>query len=82
MASITSPNTTNIPKTTAVDQFSELTFEQAYDQLGAVLEQLERGDLSLDESMALYASGRLLSKRCEALLAVAELRITQLAEED
>lgn len=59
----------------------ELTFEQAYAQLTEVLDQLEQGELALDQSLDLYAQGRTLVKRCEELLSAADLRITQLTDD-
>ena len=43
----------------------EMTFEQAMAELEAVVDQLDRGDVALDESIKLYERGALLKKRCE-----------------
>ena len=60
---------------------NELSFEQAYAQLQQVIQKLESGELSLDESVALYEQGRMLSMRCQTLLDNAELRIKRLHED-
>ena len=60
---------------------NELSFEQAYTQLQQVIQKLESGELSLDESVTLYEQGRLLSMRCQTLLDNAELRIKRLQED-
>jgi len=41
----------------------EMTFEQAMAELEAVVDQLDRGDVALDESIKLYERGALLKKR-------------------
>ncbi len=58
-----------------------LTFEQAYAQLEQIIAQLESGELSLDESVTLYARGQALAQHCNTLLDTAELRIQQLSED-
>ncbi|GAB4546262.1 MAG: hypothetical protein OHK0023_05590 [Anaerolineae bacterium] len=54
---------------------SNQTFEQAYAELNAVIDQLESGQLSLEQSVALYERGRALVAFCQAQLESAELRI-------
>ncbi len=54
---------------------SELTFEQAMAELEKVVGQLERGDVALDESIALYTRGATLKKRCEEKLKEAEEKV-------
>ena len=44
----------------------EMSFEAAMAELEKVLGQLERGDVALDESIALYERGAALKARCEA----------------
>jgi exodeoxyribonuclease VII small subunit len=61
----------------------ELTFEQAYQELASIVERLEAGNLSLEESLGLYERGQVLSRWCNAQLDNAELRITQIgADQD
>lgn len=63
------------------DALDELSFEEAYAQLEAIVAQLESGDLSLDDSVTLYARGQQLAQRCGILLDTAELRIQQLTDD-
>ncbi len=56
----------------------ELSFEQLFTELQATVAKLEGGDLSLDESLALFQRGMELSKKCGELLDKAELRIREL----
>ena len=56
-----------------------LSFEEAYERLNETAGQLERGNLSLEDSLALYEEGVLLSRHCESLLDKAELRVSQIS---
>ncbi|MBR9844573.1 MAG: exodeoxyribonuclease VII small subunit [Rhodobacteraceae bacterium] len=52
-----------------------LSFEQAMAELEQVVGKLERGDVALEESIALYERGALLKKRCETKLKEAEEKV-------
>lgn len=56
------------------------TFEDRLTALEAVVERLERGELSLDESVRLFEEGVKLSDACKAELEKAEGRIQVLVE--
>ena len=56
------------------------SFEQQLTELEKVVEQLERGDLSLEDSVALFERGMHLSEACKAELAGAEGRIQVLLQ--
>jgi exodeoxyribonuclease VII small subunit len=55
-------------------------FEAAIAELEAVVKKLEEGELSLEQSLALYERGVTLSKFCHARLEDAERRIELLNE--
>ena len=57
-------------------------FEQAMDRLEAIVEELEAGSLSLEESIARYEEGMALSRRLTRTLDEAEKRIERLVESD
>jgi exodeoxyribonuclease VII small subunit len=57
---------------------AELTFEQALDELDALVRRMEAGELSLDDAVAAYRRGAELAKHCQAKLAVAEQEIRKL----
>jgi exodeoxyribonuclease VII small subunit len=59
-----------------------LSFEDSFGELETIVRRLESGDLSLEESVALYERGRLLAAHCQRLLDGAELRLTQLGDGD
>jgi exodeoxyribonuclease VII small subunit len=55
-----------------------MTFEQALKELESVVGRLERGDVALEESIALYERGTALKARCEAKLAEAEEKVSRI----
>ncbi len=61
-----------------MNDINELSFETAFAELETIIARLESGELSLDESVALFERGRKLSEHCQALLDKAELRVSQL----
>ncbi len=42
------------------------------------MSRLERGDVALDQSIAIYERGEALKKHCETLLSAAEARIEKI----
>ena len=56
------------------------SFEEKLSSLETVVERLERGELSLDDSVRLFEQGVLLSNACKAELEKAEGRIQVLVE--
>jgi exodeoxyribonuclease VII small subunit len=59
----------------------ELSFEQALEELTAIVERLESGVLSLEDSVNLYARGQRLSTRCQEMLDEATLTVRELDED-
>jgi len=56
----------------------DLSYEEAFEELQAVVDELEAGKLALQDSLALFERGQALSARCGGLLEQAELRLTEL----
>lgn len=56
-----------------------LSFEDALRELETIVQTLERGEVPLDDSIALYARGEMLRAQCQKRLADAEARIEKLA---
>ncbi|OBF36290.1 exodeoxyribonuclease VII small subunit [Mycobacterium sp. ACS1612] len=54
---------------------SQLGYEEARDELMAVVHQLEQGGLDLESSLKLWERGEELAKRCEEHLAGARKRV-------
>jgi exodeoxyribonuclease VII small subunit len=55
-----------------------MTFEAAMAELEAIVGKLEKGDVKLEDSIALYERGAALKARCEGLLKEAEARIERI----
>jgi len=63
----------------SLSDVSNLTFEKALAELESIVGKLERGDVPLEESIALYSRGEVLRTHCETLLKQAEMRIEKIA---
>jgi exodeoxyribonuclease VII small subunit len=62
-------------------EIADLSFEEALAELEAAVAQLERGDLPLEESIALFERGQALVTHCGRQLDAAELKVRQLLPE-
>ena len=60
----------------------KMSYEDSLRRLEEVVQRLESGQLSLDESLALFEEGSELTKVCQRRLTEAELRIEKLVGED
>ena len=67
-------------KKTAADSGALPAFEDALKRLETIVEELESGELSLEDSIARYEEGMKLSRRLTQTLDEAEKRIERLAE--
>ena len=56
----------------------KLSFEKALAELEQIVQKLERGDVALEESVAIYERGEALKRRCEELLRQAEARVEKI----
>jgi exodeoxyribonuclease VII small subunit len=55
-------------------------FERSLDELEQLVQKMERGEMSLDESLAAYERGIALFRSCQGALEQAELRVRQLSD--
>jgi exodeoxyribonuclease VII small subunit len=58
------------------------TYEQRIEKLKQIIEKIEDGNTSLDESIRLYEQGAVLVRQCETMLSEAEVKITTLSRDD
>ncbi len=58
----------------------ETSFEQALSDLENLVEQLESGDLSLDQSLQQFKRGVELTRHCQGILEQAQQTVEQLIE--
>ncbi len=56
----------------------KLSFEQSLSRLDEIVRHLEKGDLPLSESLALYEEGTGLIKQCSKMLDDAEQKVVKL----
>lgn len=61
---------------------SKQTFEASLERLAQIVEKLESGTESLEESMKLFEEGTALSARCYEKLRKAEQKIREIAPEE
>jgi exodeoxyribonuclease VII small subunit len=57
------------------DDIPGMSYEQARDALVAVVDELERGGTTLEQSLALWERGEALAARCESWLTGARARL-------
>jgi exodeoxyribonuclease VII small subunit len=57
------------------------TFEQSLRRLEEIVEHLEQGDVSLDESIKMYEEGIVLSQACMEKLTQAEVKLKKLGKD-
>jgi exodeoxyribonuclease VII small subunit len=60
----------------ANDDVTDLSYEQARDELISIVAQLESGQLGLEESMRLWRRGEVLAAHCSTWLDGAEAALT------
>jgi exodeoxyribonuclease VII small subunit len=67
-------------KTPASPPSPVVPFESSLDELEQLVLKMEKGDLSLDESLAAYERGVGLYRQCRSALDQAELRVRLLSD--
>jgi exodeoxyribonuclease VII small subunit len=61
---------------------AELDFETALGDLETLVERMESGDMSLEESLKAFEHGVKLTRHCQAALKSAELKVKMLTAND
>lgn len=64
--------------TTINDDIKLMTFEQALEALERIVDDLERGDVPLDQSIRIYERGEALKAHCDRLLKSAEDKVEKI----
>lgn len=59
----------------------KMNFEDAMNELKNIVESLEKGDVSLEESLKLFERGSKLSSFCYGTLKDAEIKINEIKEQ-
>src|SRR3546814_20639330 len=76
----TMPRKSASPEATETSPVAD--FEASLDALEQLVEKMEHGELSLEQSLAAYERGAGLYPRCQQALAQAELRVKLLSDPD
>ena len=69
-----------MPKKDTPDASPVARFEHSLDELEQLVEKMEQGEMSLEDSLAAYERGVGLYRRCQAALEQAELRVRLLTD--
>jgi exodeoxyribonuclease VII small subunit len=56
----------------------DMTFERALKELEGIVSRLERGDVELEKSIAIYERGEVLRDHCDRLLRQAEAKVEKI----
>lgn len=72
--------TKNTKKPSEAAPEAGLAFEEALDELEALVHKMESGELSLEDSLAAFERGVKLTRHCQAALKSAELKVKVLTE--
>lgn len=60
------------------DDIRAMSFEKALEALERIVDDLERGDVPLDQSIRIYERGEALKAHCEKLLKAAEDKVEKI----
>ncbi|GAA4351084.1 exodeoxyribonuclease VII small subunit [Kangiella taiwanensis] len=63
-------------------QASKTNFETQLSELESIVEQLESGELPLEDALKVFEKGVKLSRQCQQMLSEAEQKVTILMDND
>ncbi len=69
-----------MPKKSPTDASPVAHFEQSLEELEQLVEKMETGDMSLEQSLSAYERGVGLYRQCQQALEQAELRVRLLSD--
>ena len=67
-------------KNTPAKKTTSVNFENQLQELESIVEQLEGGELPLEQALKVFEKGVKLSRQCQQLLAEAEQKVTILMD--
>lgn len=65
-------------QTAKAADIAAMRFEDALKELEGIVDKLEKGDVPLEESLAIYERGEKLKAHCDALLKSAEAKVEKI----
>ena len=60
----------------------DMTYEQAFNELESIVNDLETDERPLEDALALFERGQALARHCAQMLEDAELKVQELTGED
>ncbi len=66
----------------AVKKSTPINFEKLLEELEKLVEQMEKGELSLEDSLRCFERGIELTRTCQAALRMAEQKVEKLIEKN
>lgn len=60
---------------------SKMSFEEAIKELGGIVQEIEQGEIPLQDSLEQYEKGMALIKHCKGILQKAEKNIEKITKE-
>lgn len=72
------PDKPKVPNDPLPKDVAALSFEAAMGELETIVDELERGQVALEASIAKYERGKLLQTHCDGLLRRAEMRVEKI----
>jgi len=72
----------NVPAPAMDPDIAAMGYEEAVEELEAIVERMERGDGALEDTLREYARGDALVRRCRQVLEQAEQRIEAIGAAD
>lgn len=63
------------------EDISQMSFEQAIDELTGIVDSIEEGEITLQQSLKQYERGMSLIKHCRKILSGAEKRIEEISRQ-
>lgn len=66
-------------KSAGIADIKTMSFEDALKELETIVDRLEKGDVELEASIAIYERGEALRAHCDKLLRSAEARVEKIS---
>ncbi len=79
---ISTPPSTGHGEMIMKNEVENMVFEEAFQELEAIVSKLESGDLTLEESIEMYEMAASLRDRCREILDQAERRVEMLVVDE
>ena len=61
---------------------AEMSFEEAMSSFESIVDRLDRGDVPLEQSIAIYERGVALQRHCDTKLKEAQMRVEKIVTND